>query len=58
MGWTAWRDQGLTRHENWWPAVYRQYCESQCVEPDKETLAYGVTYETTRADLRDVSASG
>lgn len=58
MGWTAWRDQGLTRHENWWPAVYRQYCERQGRKPDAVTMAYDVTYETTRADLRDVSASG
>jgi len=58
MGWTSWRDQGLTHHENWWPGAYRQYCQRRGIEPDPQALAYAVTYETTRADLRDVSASG
>jgi hypothetical protein len=55
--WAAVRDQGLTRHENWWPAVYRQACRSWGVEPDPEVLAYGVTYEGQRADLKTVSGS-
>jgi hypothetical protein len=58
MGWKAWRDEGLTAHANWWPDVYRQYCERQGIRPDPGALAYQVTYETTRADLRDLSASG
>jgi hypothetical protein len=56
--WTGVLDQGLTRHENWWPAVYRQACASWGVEPDPRVLAFDETYETQRADLRTVSASG
>jgi hypothetical protein len=56
--WTAVRDQGLTRHENWWPAVYRQACQSWGIEPDPRVLAYAVTYENQRADLKAVAASG
>lgn len=58
MGWKAWRDEGLTAHANWWPDVYRQYCERQGIRPDPGVLAYQVSYETTRADLRELSASG
>jgi len=56
-GWTRWRDEGLTAHRNWWPETYRQYCERNGVPVLPEVAAYHVTYESTRADLRDVSAS-
>jgi hypothetical protein len=56
--WAAVREQGLTRHENWWPAVYRQACRHWGVEPDEKVLAYATTYETQRADLKGVSGSG
>jgi hypothetical protein len=26
MNWENWRQQGLTRHRNWWPEVYRAAC--------------------------------
>ena len=55
--WTTVRDQGLTQHESWWPALYRQACETWGIEPDPATLAYNETYETQRADLKSVSAS-
>ncbi len=55
--WASARDQGLTRHENWWPGVYRQACEAWGVEPDPKVLAYDVTYEGQRADLKAVSGS-
>jgi hypothetical protein len=55
--WTAVREQGLTRHENWWPVVYRQACAAWGVEPDLKVLAYNVTYEGQRADLQTVSVS-
>jgi hypothetical protein len=55
--WTTVRDQGLTQHENWWPAVYRQACRSWGVEPDPRVLAFNETYEGQRADLKTVSAS-
>ncbi len=56
--WTSVRDQGLTRHDNWWPAIYRQACAAWGVEPDPALLAYGETYENQRADLKTVSVSG
>jgi hypothetical protein len=55
--WKTVRDQGLTAHENWWPAIYRQACEAWGEPPDPKVLAYSVTYEDTRADLKTVSAS-
>jgi hypothetical protein len=55
--WSAVRDQGLTRHENWWPDVYRQACAAWGIEPDPAVLSYNETYETQRADLKTVSGS-
>lgn len=55
--WAEVRDKGLTRHENWWPAVYEQACQAWGVEPDPKVLAYDTTYEGQRADLKNVSAS-
>jgi hypothetical protein len=57
-GWRQWRDQGLTRHRNWWPDCYRAACQSAGIEPDPKVLAYSTTYEQIRADLKNVSASG
>jgi hypothetical protein len=56
--WHTVRDQGLTRHDNWWPAIYRQACANWGVEPDPKVLGYAETYEGQRADLRTVGASG
>jgi hypothetical protein len=55
--WTTVRDQGLTKHESWWPAVYCQACRGWGIEPDAKVLAYDVTYEAQRADLKTVSGS-
>ena len=55
--WTTVRDQGLTAHESWWPAIYTQACRTWGVEPDPRVLAYQTTYETQRADLKAVSGS-
>lgn len=57
MGWEHWRDAGLTAHRNWWPDLYRQYCERQGVAPREDALAYATSYQETRADLRSVSGS-
>ena len=58
MGWADWRDRGLTQHRNWWPDAYRQYCERNGVPVLPEVVDFQVTYQSTRADLRDMSASG
>jgi hypothetical protein len=55
--WRAVRDRGLTRHENWWPDLYRRACRNWGIEPDPKVLAYNVTYEEQRADLKTVSGS-
>jgi hypothetical protein len=54
--WQAVKDQGLTNHENWWPAIYRQACEAWGEPPDPKVLAYSTTYEGKRADLKEVGA--
>ena len=56
--WRTVLDQGLTRHENWWPDLYRAACQSWDVAPDPNVLAYHQPYESTRADLKHVAASG
>ena len=56
--WREVRDRGLTRHDNWWPDVYRQACAAWGAEPDPAVLAYAETYEGKRADLQTVGASG
>jgi hypothetical protein len=58
MGWGKWKEEGLTGHRNWWPDVYRDACRAWNIEPDPRVLAYSTSYETVRADLKDISASG
>jgi hypothetical protein len=55
--WATVRDQGLTRHENWWPAIYAQACRGWGVAPDPAVLAFNETYEGARADLKTVVGS-
>jgi hypothetical protein len=55
--WREYREQGLTQHRNWWPEIYKQACAKWKVEPDPAALAFHETYEQTRADLKDISAS-
>src|SRR5262249_39682482 len=55
--WRTVLEQGLTRHENWWPDVYRQACGTWGCEPAPQALAFSETYEGQRADLKTVSAS-
>jgi hypothetical protein len=55
--WTQVRDQGLTKHENWWPRIYLQACQNWNETPDPKVLAYSETYENQRADLKTVAGS-
>jgi hypothetical protein len=57
MGWRQWRDEGLTQHRNWWPDVYREACQRWGIEPDPKILAYDTSYETVRADLKELTGS-
>lgn len=58
MGWESWRRDGLTQHRNWWPEVYRDACSRWGREPDPEVLAYAISYQQLRADLKNISVSG
>ena len=58
MNWNQWKQDGLTEHRNWWPNLYRQACEQWNISPDEKVLAYNTSYESIRADLKDISASG
>ena len=57
MNWENWRTQGLTQHRNWWPDLYRAACKNQGRQPDPSVLAYNVSYQSVRADLKEVSGS-
>jgi hypothetical protein len=57
MNWENWRAQGLTQHRNWWPDLYREACKRWGIEPDPQVLAYSTTYETVRADLKELTGS-
>jgi hypothetical protein len=57
MGWEKWREAGLTQHRNWWPEVYTEACARWGRQPDPDVLNYSTTYQTVRADLKNLSAS-
>jgi hypothetical protein len=57
LGWKQWQVEGLTQHRNWWPDLYRAWCKSKGIEPDLEVLAFNVSYEMQRADLKPVAVS-
>lgn len=54
--WTTVKEQGLTKHENWWPAVYSQACAAAGETPDPRILGYSETYEGKRADVHRIPA--
>ncbi|MBX9627653.1 MAG: hypothetical protein K2X82_27890 [Gemmataceae bacterium] len=53
--WAAVKEQGLTSHANWWPAVYGQACAAAGAEPDVAVMAFSETYEGKRADLARIA---
>lgn len=57
IDWRSYRERGLTTHENWWPALYAEWCRLHGRTPDPAALAYATSYESARADLKDISAS-
>lgn len=57
MNWENWREKELTQHRNWWPDLYRDGCKAWGTEPDPKVLAYDTTYQTIRADLKDLTGS-
>ncbi|HWX19642.1 MAG TPA: hypothetical protein VN578_07020 [Candidatus Binatia bacterium] len=57
MNWENWRQEGLTQHRNWWPELYRSACQRWGTEPDPAVLAYSTTYQSVRADLKELTGS-
>jgi hypothetical protein len=57
MNWDSWRQQGLTQHRNWWPDAYRAACRHWKLEPDPQVLAYSESYQSVRADLKELTGS-
>jgi len=58
IDWRSYKVKGLTQHENWWPPLYREWCQVQGRPLDPRALAYATTYETARADLSEIGVSG
>ncbi|QDU64096.1 hypothetical protein Pan216_49850 [Planctomycetes bacterium Pan216] len=57
--WKGYVERGLTEHRNWWPELYREACERWGTSPDPEIMNYATTYESQRADLKEIpQASG
>ncbi len=55
VDWKKWKDDGLTEHRNWWPEVYRAACRHWGIEPDPQLVQYNLSYENTRADLKEIA---
>jgi hypothetical protein len=53
--WERWKADGLTDHENWWPALYRAFCASRGETPDPAVEQFDVSYRASRADLKPVA---
>jgi len=47
---------GLTQNRNWWPDLYRAYCESRGRAPDPAALAYATPYDEARAVPQELGA--
>ncbi len=43
------KEKGLTKHENWWPAIVQMACRGEGKQPDATILAFSETYEGKRA---------
>jgi len=57
IDWNSYVQQGLTQHENWWPALYREWCRVHDRTPDAAVAGYDTSYAAVRADLKAISAS-
>jgi hypothetical protein len=55
VDWDAWRRDGLTAHDNWWPAAYRAFCARRGERPDPAVEAFAISYQASRADLKPVA---
>ena len=55
-GWSLWKEQGLTEHRNWWPDLYQAYCDRKGIVPSPDVLAFNISYDSKRADLKEIVA--
>ncbi|MFA7344253.1 MAG: hypothetical protein WC003_08125 [Terrimicrobiaceae bacterium] len=53
--WKQWKDADLTEHRNWWPDLYLAWCQKTGRNPDPRILAFDVSYEGRRADLKTIT---
>ena len=58
MDWNQYINEGKTEHRNWWPGLYTAACKTWGIKPNPKILKFNLSYETTRADLKTISASG
>ena len=58
MDYSAWQRDGLTQHENWWPALYADACRRLGWTHDPRVAAFDTSYAEQRADLKSVTHSG
>ena len=57
IDWESYREMGLTRHDNWWPALYQEWCRLRGADPDPAVLSYHTSYAEVRPDLKVINAS-
>ena len=57
IDWEKYRKEGLTKHSNWWPALYKAWCQAHGREPDPKVASYQTDYSAKRADLRELTPS-
>ncbi len=55
--WQGVKDDGLTEHANWWPAIYLQACKAWGESPDPKVAGWAEDYSGVRADLKNVMGS-
>jgi hypothetical protein len=48
---------GLTTHENWWPAAYREWCRVNQRPIDDDVLAYATSYSEPASEPAKLGAS-
>lgn len=56
--WEQWEKEKLTKHRNWWPELYLEFCKISQISPNQKELNFSKSYRDTRADLQRISASG
>jgi hypothetical protein len=57
VAWKQFKEEGLTDHRNWWPGLYKAYCEKTGQPADPAVLSFSTSYESTRPDLKEIAVS-